>query len=353
MTVLHELHSPVDGTIDLAANSEERAALARARAAVARLAGGGAVLLCDDAAWPTHGEILFAAADADAPLMAFAIHHGSGFVQVALPASRCDELDLRPQAGADRGGLQQCVTVDARGGIGTGISATDRAATVRLLASRDSSPDSFTRPGHVVPLRADMDLPATEFSFTEASIALTDRAVAGRAAVLGAVVGIDDPTTMASGPELVRFGSDHGLPLVTLGDVAIDHAVSVTFDQTVALPHGDARLMSFLDDGLECLCAIVGDVRNRSDVPVHVVAAEQILTEPTTTASVPRIHLAIGAGFAADLLTRPLHLRVHDPRSAVRRVLRRAGVQSIRLVTDTDLSRWSERDLAALHRSGD
>ncbi|MDV6286986.1 3,4-dihydroxy-2-butanone-4-phosphate synthase [Rhodococcus jostii] len=353
MTVLHELHSPVNGAIDLATSSEEHSALARVRAAVARLAGGGAVLLCDDAEWPTHGEILFAAADADAPLMAFAIRHGSGFLQVALPASRCDELDLRPQAGADRDGLQQCVTVDARGGIGTGISATDRAATVRLLASRDSGPDSFTRPGHVVPIRAAMDLPATEFGFTEASIALTDRAVAGRAAVLGAVVGIEDPTTMASGAELVRFSSDHGLPLVTLGDVVIDHAVSVTFDQTVALPRGDARLMSFLDDGLECLCLIVGDVRNRSDVPVHVVAAEQILAEPTTTASGPRVQMAIGPGLATDLLTRPLHLRVHDPRSAVRRVLRRAGVRSIRVVTATGSTGWGGPGLADFQRHGE
>lgn len=339
MTVLHELHSPVDGTTDLTVNSEERSALARVRAAVTRLAGGGAVLLCDDATWPTRGEIVFGAADADAALTAFAIRHGSGFLQVALPASRCDELGLLPQAGADRGGLQQCVTVDARTGIGTGISATDRSTTIRLLASSDATPDSFTRPGHVVPIRADTNLPAVEFSFTEASLSLTGRARVGAAAVLGTVVGIDDPTTMASGSELTRFGSDHGLPLVALGDLAIDHTVTVTFDQTVALPHGAGRLLSFLDDGLECLCLIVGDVCSRSEIPFHVVTAERILSQPASSSPGPRIQMAVGAGLVADLLTRPLHLRVQDPRSAVRGILRTAGVRSVRIVPGTDAPR--------------
>ncbi|MGW5515083.1 3,4-dihydroxy-2-butanone-4-phosphate synthase [Nocardia africana] len=344
MTPVHELHSSVERSIDLSPSPEERFALARVDEAVRQLKRGGAVLLCDDIDLPRTGEIVFAASRSTAELMAFAIRHGSGFVQVAIPASRCDELDLRPQVGADPEGLQHCVTVDASSGTGTGISAMDRSTTALRLASVDSTPDSFSRPGHIVPLRADMNRAAREFGFAEASILLTSRAAAGAAAVLAAIVGIGDPTAMASGEELRRFGSDCCLPLVALGDLALVHDVEVRLDQTVALPaEGAGRLVSFSDDGLECLCLIVGDVLAESDIPLYQVSADQILMPPVASAPSPRIHLAIGPALTPDLITRRLERRVGDPGCAIHKVLRAAGIREVRMVSGIESLHWTHR----------
>jgi 3,4-dihydroxy 2-butanone 4-phosphate synthase/GTP cyclohydrolase II len=84
--------------------------------------------------------------------MAFLIRHTSGFVQIALPESRCGRLQLPPMNAFDRGFVRMCVGVDAIDGVGTGISASDRATTSRRLLDPAAEPSHFTRPGHLVPV---------------------------------------------------------------------------------------------------------------------------------------------------------------------------------------------------------
>lgn len=149
-----------------------------------------------------HGAIAFAAAHADVESMAFLIRYSSGFVCVALPPARCDELDLPPMYPSRRGGNGSafCVTVDARSGTTTGISAVDRALTVRRLADPASVPSDFVRPGHVVPVA------------TAALVRLAP------VAVFGHLVSPAEPTQLATDDELGEFAAVHRLAMLDLNE---------------------------------------------------------------------------------------------------------------------------------------
>lgn len=185
---------------------------------ITALASGHAIVLCDNVVRPEWAELVYLAERADVPTTAFVIRHSSGFLQVALPADRCDELGLSAQCGSSPSGIPQCVSVDSSAGIGTGISATDRAATIRLLASSSSAPQSFTRPGHVVPVRVDAGQHSDD-KCASASLLLASLAGASPAAVLATLEGISDSTRAAEGPEVARFAREYGLCLVALSDL--------------------------------------------------------------------------------------------------------------------------------------
>ena len=124
--------------------------------AIADIAAGKAVVVVDDEDRENEGDLIFAAEKATPELVAFMVRYTSGYICVSLTEETCDRLDLPPMfhTNQDKRGTAYTVTVDAREGVSTGISASDRARTIRLLASPDSSPVDFSRPGHVVPLRA-------------------------------------------------------------------------------------------------------------------------------------------------------------------------------------------------------
>ncbi|MGW5151791.1 3,4-dihydroxy-2-butanone-4-phosphate synthase [Rhodococcus koreensis] len=331
MTIVDESPTPTGVLIDLAPNSEERRALARASMGVSELGRGGAVLLCDDAEQPDRADLLFAAMHADRHLTAFAIAHTSGFLQVALPATRCDELDLVPQRGADRPGLRHCVTVDAVEGIGTGISAADRATTARLLASPTSTAAAFTRPGHVVPLRADMGLPRRQHGFAEAAVDLVSTARLVPAAMLATVVGLTDATSMATGEDVRTFAAQHNLPCIGLPDLTVDVPPLVSFQLPVQLAGARAQLTAFTGD-VDYLCLVVGDVQQRTAVPLHITTEDRLLLEADAPGSGPCIMLAPRAhstgqpgGRDADVIIG----QAHEPSSAIRAMLRATGAQSV------------------------
>jgi 3,4-dihydroxy 2-butanone 4-phosphate synthase/GTP cyclohydrolase II len=124
--------------------------------AIADIAAGRAVVVVDDADRENEGDLIFAAEKATSDLVAFMVRYTSGYICVPLTESDCDRLDLPPMyhTNQDRRGTAYTVSVDAREGTSTGISAHDRALTMRLLADPASTRDDFTRPGHLVPLRA-------------------------------------------------------------------------------------------------------------------------------------------------------------------------------------------------------
>lgn len=124
--------------------------------AVADIAAGKAVIVIDDEDRENEGDLIFAAEKATPEMVAFMVRYTSGYLCVPLDGAICDRLGLLPMyaVNQDKHGTAYTVTVDARNGIGTGISASDRATTMRLLADPTSVADDFTRPGHVVPLRA-------------------------------------------------------------------------------------------------------------------------------------------------------------------------------------------------------
>ena len=124
--------------------------------AIADIAAGKAVVVIDDEDRENEGDLIFAAEKATPELVAFMVRYTSGYLCVPLSGEVCDRLGLLPMyaVNQDKHGTAYTVTVDAKRGVGTGISASDRATTMRLLADPNAIAEEFTRPGHVVPLRA-------------------------------------------------------------------------------------------------------------------------------------------------------------------------------------------------------
>src|SRR5580698_8077698 len=127
----------------------------RVEEAIERIAEGEMVVVVDDSDRENEGDLVLAAEKATPEKVAFMVRQTSGVLCVALPEARCEALDLplMVPAGRDAHGTAFTVTVDARRGTTTGISAADRATTVRALARKSSTPEDFLRPGHIFPLR--------------------------------------------------------------------------------------------------------------------------------------------------------------------------------------------------------
>ncbi|GAB3021339.1 3,4-dihydroxy-2-butanone-4-phosphate synthase [Mycobacterium bourgelatii] len=239
--------------------------------AITAVANGQPVVLSNG----SEGDgYLVCAADAATPgLLAFMVRHSSGYVRAALPVSECERLNLPPMSHRD---TAHCVSVDVRG-TGTGISARDRARTIAALASADSVATDFHRPGHVLPVRADGEGVLACQEPAEAAIDLARMAGRGQAAALAEIVSRRRPTQIARGTELVEFAVEHGLPVVSIGELVAYRRR--TEPQVVRLAEailptwaGDSRVIGFRDvhDGGEHLVAIVGTVDAGVPVPLHV-----------------------------------------------------------------------------------
>src|SRR6201990_742046 len=158
-----------------------------------------AVVVIDDAERENEGDLIFAAEKATPEMVAFMVRYTSGYLCVPLDGAVCDRLGLVPMyaVNQDKHGTAYTVTVDARNGVGTGISASDRATTMRLLADPTSIAEDFTRPGHVVPLRAKDGGVLRRPGHTEAAVDLAQRGGPEPAGVLCELVSEKDPSGMA------------------------------------------------------------------------------------------------------------------------------------------------------------
>ncbi|MGW4334738.1 3,4-dihydroxy-2-butanone-4-phosphate synthase [Rhodococcus koreensis] len=169
---------------------------------------------------PQGCDLVILARQASSVATAFLIRHGTGFVSVAMTAERLEMLELPPQSTFDgrpqRPALH--VAVDASAGITTGISAQDRACTIQLLGDPSSGPDAFTRPGHVIPVRANLEgnVPPGPAE-TAAMIGLL--ADDTPAAALCSLVSESDPTRIAQAEEGRQFAYDHEIPFVHSPDI--------------------------------------------------------------------------------------------------------------------------------------
>ena len=187
--------------------------------ALAELAAGRPVLVVDDEDRENEGDIIFAAEHATRELLAFTIRYSSGVVCVAMDDERADKLDLPPMTlvNEDRKGTAFTVSVDAREGISTGISAADRAHTIRLLGDPGTGPADLGRPGHIFPLRARPGGVLERPGHTEAAVDLSR--LAGLSPVGALVEVVNDDGSMARLPQLRLFAAEHGLALVSIADL--------------------------------------------------------------------------------------------------------------------------------------
>ena len=189
--------------------------------AVADIAAGKAVVVIDDEDRENEGDLIFAAEKATPELVAFMVRYTSGYLCVPLDSDICDRLGLLPMyaINQDKHGTAYTVTVDARQGVGTGISASDRATTMRLLADPSSVSDDFTKPGHVVPLRAKAGGVLRRPGHTEAAVDLARMAGLQPAGAICEIVSQKDEGAMAQTDELRIFADEHGLALISIADL--------------------------------------------------------------------------------------------------------------------------------------
>src|SRR5258706_11523329 len=184
--------------------------------AIQDLRRGRMIVVCDSLDRENEGDVVVAAERATASHMNFMIKHAGGLVCVALTRERAVHLDLPPMVppedNATAFGCDFTVSVDARKGITTGISAEDRAATVRLLASAHTHPYDLVRPGHIFPVRARAGGVLVRPGHTEAAVDLTRLAGLDPTAVIWEILHQRGKT--AHGPAARAFVSEHRLRVV-------------------------------------------------------------------------------------------------------------------------------------------
>lgn len=188
--------------------------------AVAAIAQGRPVLVVDNENRENEGDIIFAAQHATAALMGWTIRYSSGVICVPLTGDRADRLGLPPMVlvNEDAKGTAYTVSCDAAAGISTGISASDRALTARVLAGAGTVPSDLTRPGHIFPLRAVEGGVRTRPGHTEAAVELCRLADCAPVGVIAEVV--HDDGEMMRLPALRAFAAEHGCPLISIEDLA-------------------------------------------------------------------------------------------------------------------------------------
>lgn len=187
--------------------------------AVRALAAGRPVLVVDNEDRENEGDIIFAAQHATPALMGWTIRYSSGVICVPLSGERADALKLPPMVtvNEDAKGTAYTVSCDAAVGVSTGISATDRAMTARVLADPGAGPASVTRPGHIFPLRAVEGGVRERPGHTEAAVDLCRLAGLEPVGVIAEVVYDDGEMMRLDG--LRTFAAEHGCPLISIEDL--------------------------------------------------------------------------------------------------------------------------------------
>ena len=248
--------------------------------AIAAIARGEIVVVADDEDRENEGDLIIAADAATEEQIAFFIRHTSGVICVGLPDERCDELQLAlmvpPAANQEAQGTAFTVSVDLKAGTSTGISAGDRARTLRALADPNVGPSAFNRPGHIFPIRGRPGGVLKRAGHTEASVDLARLAGRSAAGVLCEV--ILDTGDMARVPDLRAFADRHGLLLVSIADLIrhrrrTEKLITRTAAARLPTEWGEFRCYafhSFVDGGDTHLAFVKGDIAGRADVLVRV-----------------------------------------------------------------------------------
>jgi 3,4-dihydroxy 2-butanone 4-phosphate synthase/GTP cyclohydrolase II len=252
-------------------------ALDRVEDAVADIAAGRAVVVVDDPDRENEGDLVFAASRATPELVAFMIRYTSGVVCVPMEGRMLDRLHIPLMTPHNRERMRTAytVSVDARDGVTTGISAADRARTIKVLVDSATEPYEVVQPGHVFPLRYREGGVLVRPGHTEAAVDLARLAGQTPAGVICEI--INDDGSMARGDELRAFADHHGLRMISIGDLIRFRRRTesqVTRVATTRLPtgHGVFTAYGFRDevDQVEHVALVMGDIGDGTDVLVRV-----------------------------------------------------------------------------------
>lgn len=238
---------------------------------------GKFVIVVDDEDRENEGDLIIAAEKIDAEKVNFMLKHARGVLCAPITISRCKELDLPHQVTDNTSmlGTPFTVTVDKLEGCSTGVSAHDRAETIKALADPNSKPSTFGRPGHVNPLYAQDNGVLRRSGHTEAAIDLCYMAGLYPAGALMEVMNEDG--TMARLPQLLEFGEKYGLKTISIKDMIayrLKNEVLVEKGEEVDMPtkYGHFKLIPFrqTSNGLEHMALIKGEWKPDEPVLVRV-----------------------------------------------------------------------------------
>ncbi|OHV06897.1 3,4-dihydroxy-2-butanone-4-phosphate synthase [Mycobacterium talmoniae] len=309
-------------------------------------------------------DLLMSGEHATTGRIAFYVRHTSGMIQAALTADRCDELDLPPMATLPRNEAS-AVAVDAAVGVTTGISAADRARTIRILADRRSGPVDLRRPGHVLPLRARPHGVLDHVGPAEAGVDLCTLAGLRPAAVLAELIGPHGD--LARDAHVFDFAGEHGLPVVTIDQVLahrrrFDTLVERVADCRLPTEAGTFRALDYRCriDGTEHVALVTGDLTasamplvrvHRECLPGDVFRSlhcqcrgllDESLREVAAAGEGVVVYLRgiLGRGASHTVAARGEH-----DFSVAAAILRDLGVQRFRALVSTPVSGAIARDL--------
>ena len=238
---------------------------------------GEFVIIVDDEDRENEGDLVIAAELITPEKVNFMLKHARGVLCVPITMSRCQELDLPHQVNTNTSvlGTPFTVTIDKLEGCSTGVSAADRAATIRALADPNSRPETFGRPGHINPLYAQDKGVLRRAGHTEASVDMARLAGLFPAAALMEVM--NDDGTMARLPDLKKMADEFGFKLISIADLIAyrlkkESLVEKGVEVDMPTEHGHFRLIPFrqTSNGLEHIALIKGSFEENEPVLVRV-----------------------------------------------------------------------------------
>jgi 3,4-dihydroxy 2-butanone 4-phosphate synthase / GTP cyclohydrolase II len=245
--------------------------------AIEDIRAGRMVVVCDAEDRENEGDLTLAAQFATPEAINFMATHGRGLICLALTPDRCDELGLDLMAAKNESAFQTAftVSVEAREGITTGISAHDRAHTIQVAIDPAARPRDLVQPGHIFPLKAKAGGVLERTGQTEAAVDLARLAGLNPSGVICEVM--NDDGTMARVPDLERYCATHGLKMVTVADLIAyrrrnDKLIERVVEAQLPTKFGDFRVVGFrsLVDDKHHVAMVKGEIDGQDDVLVRV-----------------------------------------------------------------------------------
>ncbi|MGI8579328.1 MAG: bifunctional 3,4-dihydroxy-2-butanone-4-phosphate synthase/GTP cyclohydrolase II [Solirubrobacteraceae bacterium] len=258
-------------------NAETKIPFATIEEAIDDIRQGRLVVVCDDENRENEGDLVLAAQFATPDSINFMAKEARGLICLALTPERCDELGLELMAAKNEDPLKTAftVTIDARDGVTTGISAEDRAHTIQVALDPETRPNDLVHRGHIFPLKAKAGGVLERTGHTEASVDLARLAGLRPAGVICEIM--NDDGTMARVPDLASYCARHGLKMVTVADLIAyrrrhDKLIERVVETSMPTGFGDFQAFGYrsLVDGKHHVAMVKGDVDGQADVLVRV-----------------------------------------------------------------------------------
>jgi 3,4-dihydroxy 2-butanone 4-phosphate synthase / GTP cyclohydrolase II len=255
----------------------DRSAFSTIEEAIEDIRAGRMVVVCDDEDRENEGDLVLAAQFATPETINFMAKHARGLICLALTPERCDELGLDLMAAKNEDPLKTAFTVsiDAREGTTTGISAAERAHTVQVAIAQSTRPSDLIHGGHVFPLKSKAGGVLERVGHTEASVDLARLAGLSPAGVICEIQ--NDDGSMARVPDLIGYVREHGLKIITIADLVAyrrrhDKLIERVVETKLPTAYGEFNAVGYrsLVDQKHHVAMVKGDVAGQEDVLVRV-----------------------------------------------------------------------------------